>query len=118
MANENSRSSERDITMRAARVLIARYRRQRERAIGLADQRYQLRMRALWESLIHHTSMSGYETEILAMLNEELAYIPVAEVDPSPPAIVNGVQIQQNGRRRPLADITNAINNRNNRGRQ
>jgi hypothetical protein len=110
--------AEGDITLHAARVLIARYRRQRERAVSLADERYQIRMRGLWESLIHHTSMRGRENEILALLQEELEFIPLAEIDIRPPAVINGVQIQQNGRRRPLADITNTINNRSTGRRQ
>lgn len=119
MTNENQRSSQRQLTMSAARVLITRYRRQRERAIDLADSRYQLRMQALLESLLEHTSMRGHEDEILALLNEELEYIPVAElVVQRPPhitrALERGVQVQTNGRR-PLGDITNTINNRNNR---
>lgn len=119
MTNENNVDSQRQLTLSAARILITRYRRHRERAISVADSRYQLRMRALWESLIDHTSMRGHEDEILALLHEELEYIPVAEVAIERPphitrAIERGVQVQTNGRR-PLGDITNTINNRNNR---
>lgn len=120
MTNDNGISSEGALTLRAARVLIARYRRQRERAISLADNRYQLRMRALLESLMSHTSMEGHESQVMALLQEELQYIPVAVVDtavPPPPVRSDGVQVQLNGRR-PLADITNQMNNRSFGNRQ
>jgi hypothetical protein len=107
--DENAPNANAALTMAAARTLIIRYRRQRERAIGLADARYQLRMRQLWQSLIDHGSMRGHENQIMALLHEELEYIPVAEVaiHPPPPLLrTDGVQVQTNGRL-PLGDITN-----------